>query len=118
MDIHISPAQKQELRKARKILGTLGYKIFTANKRHNRSGHGFVAIKKHSMCLVCPRKDRLEIRTYTYRVVNIHLIDDLRTHLSLPLRVGRRLPFSNGENGKRFIVESEHNEFDMFLTNT
>jgi hypothetical protein len=117
MNTNISDVQKTELQKVRKALGILGYKIFTSSRRHNRSEHGFVAIhkSKRSMCLLCPRKDRLEIRTYTYRVVNVHLIDYLRKRLSIPLRVGRRLPFKQYENGKRFVVKEEHAEFEMLL---
>ena len=115
MNILVSDAQKLELKKARKILGLLGYKIFTTRKKHNRSGNSFIAIRRHSICLLCPRKEGLEIRTYTYRVVNLHLIAHLRKGLSLPLRVGRRLPFKKYEDGKRFIVDTEHKEFEMLI---
>lgn len=117
MDIKVSKAQKQELKKARKILGVLKYKIFTTSRRHNRSNHSFIAIPEHgnSIYLLCPRKDGLEIRPYRARIVSVPIIKHLRLRLSLPLRVGRRLPFKQHENGKRFIVQSEHEEFEMLI---
>lgn len=115
MQITVTDVQKNELTKARKILGTLGYKIYTTRRWYNRSGHSFIAINRNSICLLCPRGDRLEIRLRTFAVTDYPIIRHLRERLSLPLRVGKKLPFKPQEDGKRFILKDEHVEFKMFL---
>lgn len=111
--------KRAQLTAARRLLATLGYSIFTAAKRYCRDEYSFVAVDMNAsvrqMHLLCLRKDGLEIRSYTDKLLNQSILARLRAELSLPLRVGRILPHNASLNVIRFIASTQHEECKTLL---
>ena len=111
---------RTQLSVARSLLAGKGFKIFTTAARHNQSGESFVAIDNNRYLnrfyLLCPRGNGLEIRSYTSNKLHRPLVRYLRTRLILPLRLGKELPSSVGNDIKRLIVSLQHEEYDILVS--